>query len=131
MIRMRLRQLFSVLLAIVLFGGLLLTNATATFARSLTPEISGYEVNQPTTSEMVQRQRQETSRNNLKKLAGEEIPAQQRSKNIGGDQPNKLERAADNIREKLNLDEPIPQSTKDFLHDVENTVDNINPLSGN
>lgn len=31
---------------------------------------------------------------------------------------NALKRAADNVREKLNLDEPLPQSTKDFLNDI-------------
>ncbi|NDJ18500.1 hypothetical protein [Myxacorys almedinensis] len=31
---------------------------------------------------------------------------------------NKLEEFAENVKEKLNLDEPIPQSTKDFGNDL-------------
>lgn len=33
-----------------------------------------------------------------------------------------LKDTADNIREKLNLDEPIPQSTKDFFNSVQESV---------
>ena len=38
---------------------------------------------------------------------------------------DKLKGAADNIREKLNLDEPLPKSTKDFLNQVEEKVDRV------
>lgn len=36
---------------------------------------------------------------------------------------NNLKKAVDNIREKLNLDEPVPQSTKDFLKSTEKKVE--------
>lgn len=38
---------------------------------------------------------------------------------------DKLKGAADNIREKLNLDEPLPKSTKDFLNQVEGKVEQV------
>lgn len=35
-----------------------------------------------------------------------------------------------NVREKLNLDEPLPQSTKEFLNSSENKVDEVvNPIT--
>jgi hypothetical protein len=44
---------------------------------------------------------------------------------------NKLKDIAETVKEKLNLDEPIPESTKEFLNDVENTVDNtVGKVSG-
>ncbi|MEH2160920.1 MAG: hypothetical protein V7K38_07695 [Nostoc sp.] len=44
---------------------------------------------------------------------------------------NPLKEAADNIREKLNLDEETPRSTKEFLKSTKNTVgDKVQPLTG-
>ncbi|WP_038296259.1 MULTISPECIES: hypothetical protein [Nostocales] len=36
-----------------------------------------------------------------------------------------LEDIGENIREKLNLDEPLPESTKEFLNSSENKVDEV------
>jgi hypothetical protein len=36
---------------------------------------------------------------------------------------SKIKDFAETVKEKLNLNEPIPDSTKEFLNDVENTVD--------
>jgi hypothetical protein len=42
-----------------------------------------------------------------------------------------LKGAADNIREKLNLDEPVPESTREFLEDVRTNVErSIEPITG-
>jgi hypothetical protein len=42
-----------------------------------------------------------------------------------------LKGAVENIKEKLNLDEPVPQSTKDFLKSTERRVENtVKPLTG-
>jgi len=38
---------------------------------------------------------------------------------------NVLQKVASNIREKPNLDEPVPDSTKEFLSDVEQSAQNI------
>ena len=44
---------------------------------------------------------------------------------------NNLKDVGDNVREKLNLDEPLPQSTKDFLNSTEKRVeDTIEPIIG-
>lgn len=36
-----------------------------------------------------------------------------------------LKDIGENIREKLNLDEPLPESTKEFLNSSENKVDKV------
>ncbi|MBE9058082.1 hypothetical protein [Sphaerospermopsis sp. LEGE 08334] len=42
-----------------------------------------------------------------------------------------LQETADNIREKLNLDEPIPESTRQFLEDVRTNIDkSLEPITG-
>lgn len=44
---------------------------------------------------------------------------------------NKLKSAADNIRQKLNLDEDTPRATKDFLKSTKNKVEEtVKPLAG-
>ncbi|AFY44716.1 hypothetical protein [Nostoc sp. PCC 7107] len=44
---------------------------------------------------------------------------------------SKLKGAADNIREKLNLDEDTPRATKEFLKDAKNRVGNaVEPATG-
>jgi len=44
---------------------------------------------------------------------------------------NKLKGAADNIREKLNLDEETPRATKEFLKDAKNRVgEAVSPATG-
>ncbi|MEH1940374.1 MAG: hypothetical protein V7L01_09185 [Nostoc sp.] len=43
---------------------------------------------------------------------------------------NPLKQAAENIREKLNLDEETPRATKEFLKSTKNTVgDKVQPLT--
>ncbi|MEB3215926.1 MAG: hypothetical protein VKN72_06685 [Nostocales cyanobacterium 94392] len=43
-----------------------------------------------------------------------------------------LKYTADNVREKLNLDEPLPKSTKDFLRSTEQKIDEtVEPITGN
>jgi hypothetical protein len=42
-----------------------------------------------------------------------------------------LKAVADNVREKLNLDEPLPRSTKEFLRSTEKRVENaVEPVTG-
>jgi hypothetical protein len=44
---------------------------------------------------------------------------------------NKIKDIAETVKEKLNLDEPIPESTREFLKDAEDTVDNaVGKVSG-
>lgn len=59
---------------------------------------------------------------------------------IKNDQPlenaqKQLKETADNIKEKLNLDEPIPDGTKEFLEDVRTNVEKsvepiLEPITG-
>ena len=43
----------------------------------------------------------------------------------------KVENAVDNVVEKLNLNEPLPETTKEFLGDVESKVDEtVEPITG-
>lgn len=41
---------------------------------------------------------------------------------MGENVKNNLKSTVDNVREKLNLDEPVPQSTKDFLQSTKERV---------
>jgi uncharacterized protein YjbJ (UPF0337 family) len=44
---------------------------------------------------------------------------------------NPLQKIADNVREKLNLDEPLPESTKEFLDSTEKRVEKaVEPITG-
>ncbi len=44
---------------------------------------------------------------------------------------DKLEDISDNVREKLNLDQPVPDSTRQFLRDTqENFEDTVQPITG-
>jgi hypothetical protein len=70
-------------------------------AKALTPEASAYEVDKSDT-ELIQNDNDlvEQSRRNLKDTA-------------------------DNVREKLNLDQPIYPGTKEFLNDVQESVKDV------
>lgn len=51
---------------------------------------------------------------------------------LGEKSTNPLKEAAENIKEKLNLDEPIDPGTKDFLNSVEKNVEKtVKPVTGN
>jgi hypothetical protein len=44
---------------------------------------------------------------------------------------NPLQKIADNVRQKLNLDEPLPESTKEFLDSTEKRVEKaVEPITG-
>lgn len=49
--------------------------------------------------------------------------AQDQGNDLIKNSQNKLESAVDNIREKLNLDQPIYPGTKEFLNDVQNQAE--------
>ncbi len=43
----------------------------------------------------------------------------------------RLKETTENVREKLNLDEPIPDSTKEFLQDVQTNIEKtVKPITG-
>lgn len=70
-------------------------------AARLTPEATQYEVNQPIDQHQMH---PEQAVNN----AGE----------AGNTAVNSLKEAADTVREKLNLDEPLPEGTRDFFRQI-------------
>ncbi|MEX0269587.1 hypothetical protein AB3R30_10620 [Leptolyngbyaceae cyanobacterium UHCC 1019] len=73
----------------------------------------------------------EAKQNYLKDSQNNSQMAQRSTKETIGDNSNGIQKAADTIRKKLNLDEPVPQSTKDFLNDVQQKVDDIvAPIAG-
>jgi hypothetical protein len=50
---------------------------------------------------------------------------------LGENGKSSLKEAADNVREKLNLDEPLPRSTKEFLKSTEERVEKVvEPVTG-
>ena len=53
----------------------------------------------------------------------EEGKVEKHANNIKSENP--LKEIADNVREKLNLDEPLPESTKEFLNSTEKSVEKV------
>lgn len=115
----RLRTFFSaLLLAIALTVSLVSTGNLSALATPLTPEASAYEVDKS--------DQHITDRAKLQEKAQLETEVRQKSgsrakrveQSAIKEDKNTFERAADTVREKLNLDEPVPQSTKDFLNSV-------------
>jgi hypothetical protein len=79
------------------------SNASPALAEAVTPEATSYQVD-----------RLETK--NIKKDNG---------------LIEKVKETADNVREKLNLDEPIDPGTKDFLNSTQERVeDAVKPITG-
>ncbi|GAX41762.1 hypothetical protein NIES4075_27590 [Tolypothrix sp. NIES-4075] len=57
------------------------------------------------------------------------LPLETDTKSV--DTKNPLQSIADNVREKLNLDEPLPESTKEFLGSTEKRVEKaVEPITG-
>jgi predicted PurR-regulated permease PerM len=79
-------------------------NSVQAQADPLTPEATSYQVDQ-TDAETFKDQAQDQGNGLIKNTQ------------------NKLESAADNIREKLNLDQPIYPGTKEFLNDVQDKAE--------
>ena len=76
-------------------------------------------------------EKMDAKRNYLENSNNNSQVNQRPAKETIGDNSNVIQRVADNVREKLNLDEPVPQSTKDFLDDVKQTVDDVvAPITG-
>lgn len=122
----KLRRVFTAIVAtVLLFCGTAFVSNPA-MAKSLTPEASSYQVagnfdadswdKLPTTSnnKPAVGTRTNTGSKSYIDLDNSQVDNAQ----------NNLKSAADNVREKLNLDEPIYPGTKDFLGDVKDSVNN-------
>lgn len=90
----------------------------AAIAAPLTPEAAAYEIDQASSPEDAHERVQQKAQNYKKELREDSAYTKQAAKKATAGTKNALERAADNVRDKLNLDEPVPQSTKDFLNDI-------------
>lgn len=106
-------------------------------AKPLTPEASEYQVNsdaspfkaqdkgkenfQNSTNELFKQNKQPQSSSETTKEVGEALTKP--AKNAKGT----LEGVAGNIKEKLNLDQPIYPGTKEFLSDVQDKVEDAVP----
>ncbi|XHX75868.1 MAG: hypothetical protein RBJ76_15590 [Stenomitos frigidus ULC029] len=116
----QLRRHFSAfLLAVVLFlGSGFVGFYHGAIAAPLTPEAAAYESKAAGTMQNDPAKPQQQAQGYKKQLQNGTVQTQQVAEEATTNAKNALERAADNVREKLNLDEPVPQSTKDFLNDI-------------
>lgn len=117
----QLRKHFSAFLiaVVLLLSSLFVGNLqTAAIAAPLTPEAAAYEIDQAASPEEAHSRLEEKAQGYKKELREDSAYTKQAAKNATDKTKNALERAADNVRDKLNLDEPLPQSTKDFLNDI-------------
>jgi membrane-bound lytic murein transglycosylase len=106
------------LAVVLLFGSLALERSTMAIAAPLTPEAAAYEIDQANSPEEANSRVQQKAQSYKKELREDTAYTKQAAKQATTKTKNALERAADNVRDKLNLDEPVPQSTKDFLNDI-------------
>jgi len=117
----QLRKHFSAfLVAVVLLLGSLFVGdfQTGAIAAPLTPEAAAYKIDQSDSLQEAHSRLEDKAKSYKKELREDSAYTKQAAKNATDTTKNALERAADNVREKLNLDEPLPQSTKDFLNDI-------------
>ena len=117
----QLRRYFGTfLIAVVLLLGSVLVSdfQMAAIAAPLTPEAAAYEIDQADSPQEAQARVQQKAQSYKKELREDSAYTKQAAEKATAETKNALERAADNVREKLNLDEPLPQSTKDFLDDI-------------
>ena len=117
----QLRKHFSAfLVAVVLLLGSLFVGdfQTGAIAAPLTPEAAAYEIDQAASPDEARSKLEAKAQGYKKELREDSAYTKQTAKKATDQAKNAIERAADNVREKLNLDEPLPQSTKDFLNDI-------------
>ena len=117
----QLRRYFSAFLiaALLLLSSVLISDfQMAAIADPLTPEAAAYEIDQANSPQDAKARVEQKAQSYKKELREDSAYTKQAAKKATAETKNVLERAADNVREKLNLDEPLPQSTKDFLNDV-------------
>lgn len=115
LLNLRPRQIITVFLVGLTFWGLQAfgySNQLQAHAKALTPEASAYQVDN-------------ADRNNS-------TPQIQNDNKLVNNSRSELKSTADNVREKLNLDQPIYPGTKEVLNDIkESTKDAVNTVTGN
>ncbi len=96
--RVSLRSLIIAFLVTITFW----VNTALAQANTLTPEAKSYETDSPAV-----------------------VSTKTEGKNFLETAKEKLEEAKEDVVEKLNLNEPLPESTKEFLNDTEKTVEKV------
>ena len=105
-------------------------------AKPLTPEATEYQVDSDSSPFKAEqdagKENFQNSANELFKQNKQPQAPSETTKEIGENLTNPaknakgtLEGVAENIKEKLNLDQPIYPGTKEFLNDVQDNVDNV------
>jgi hypothetical protein len=120
-----LRKVLSIFLitAALLLGSLLTSgNQMQALAKPLTPDVAAYEIDHVDNAQAAGREIQAESENHKKEINNGPAPAKDAAKDAVEGTGNAFQRVADNVREKLNLDEPVPQSTKDFLNEGKKAI---------
>jgi hypothetical protein len=112
----KLRQFFTVFLAGILFLVAAVSQVSPAMAKPLTPEAASYEIDRANSPQELGDRLNSQAREHKSEIANPQY-AKQAAKNATESAGNKAGNALDNIREKLNLDEPIPESTKEFFSD--------------
>lgn len=154
----QLRQILAPLIAgVFLFVGIILfsnPHRVEAMAKPLTPEAAEYEIEKPgspldkadriversrnyTQNELPRdtaytqqaiKNRAEEARKKAQELGDRTRKTGKKALNQG---ENKFQDAFENVKEKLNLDEPIPESTREFLRDVKGQTDEaVAPITG-
>ena len=95
------RTLIIVLVQVALFAGTVSIAPQQALAETITPEASSYQVDK--TAQEV-------------KLGAES--AKNNAKNAAENTGEAVKKATENVKEKLNLDEPIPSDTKKFFRQI-------------
>lgn len=110
------RQFLTVFLAGILFLLTAVVQISPTMARPLTPEAASYEIDRANSPEEAGDRLKKQAREHKSELQNPQR-TKQAAQNATEVASNKAGNALDTIREKLNLDEPIPESTKEFFSD--------------
>lgn len=115
--------------AIALFVGTLFVSNPAT-AKALTPEAAAYEIDRSDSAAQAGQQIKQQAQDYKSELKRDTNYTKEAVKDATAGTQNKLQQAAETVKEKLNLDEPVPQYTKDFLEDVEEKVEEtVSPIT--
>jgi hypothetical protein len=132
----RVARFYRVLAAFLLAIGLLISSglnpAASAFAKSLTPEAEHYQIDATDASYgLSAKALRDDARNSDSNEYLFSKSVQQKATDTAGEGKNKLEEAIDTVVEKLNLNEPLPESTQEFLQDVEEKVEEtVSPITG-
>jgi hypothetical protein len=112
---MKFHRIFTIFLAGVLFFISSISSVDSAFAKPLTPEAAAYEIDNADNVKEAGDRLKSQAREHKQELRDGTADVTKAAKNVAKEAPNKAGGMMDTIREKLNLDEPIPESTKEFL----------------